>query len=151
VGGDSPASASSGWGEEAKGFWLTALVDTNVLIRHLTGDPPEMARRATDALAAGEELLLTDVVVAECVYVLESFYRVERARLAELMRSAIAFPSIATVDSSLLLRVLQLYELEQLHFADAYLVASAESTGIPAILSLDRAIDRAGTVARLEP
>ena len=28
---------------------MTAFLDTNVLIRHLTGDPPEMAARATAA------------------------------------------------------------------------------------------------------
>jgi hypothetical protein len=27
---------------------LSAFVDTSVLVRHLTGDPPEMAARATD-------------------------------------------------------------------------------------------------------
>ncbi len=39
-----------------------------VLIRHLTGDPPEMAAGAIAALAAAEELLLADLVVAECLY-----------------------------------------------------------------------------------
>ena len=66
------------------------------MIRHLTGDPPEMAARATAALAAAEELMLADVVAAECVYVLESFYEVERRRVAELMRAAIALPSISS-------------------------------------------------------
>jgi hypothetical protein len=33
----------------------------NVLIRHLTGDPPEMAARATAALSSGEQLLLADL------------------------------------------------------------------------------------------
>jgi hypothetical protein len=47
-----------------------------------------MAARATAALAAAEELLLADLVVAECVYVLESFYEVERERIAVLMRAA---------------------------------------------------------------
>jgi predicted nucleic acid-binding protein len=42
---------------------LTAFVDTNVLIRHLTGDPPEMAARATAVLAAGEELLLAAIAL----------------------------------------------------------------------------------------
>ena len=41
---------------------LTAFVDANVLIRHLTGDPPEMATRATALLASGETLLLADLV-----------------------------------------------------------------------------------------
>jgi PIN domain len=77
---------------------LIAFLDTNVLIRHLTGDPPEMAARATTALAGEEQLLLTDLLLAECVYVLESLYVVEHSRIAELMRSVIAFPSIDTVD-----------------------------------------------------
>jgi predicted nucleic-acid-binding protein len=45
-----------------------------------------MAARATAALATAEELLLADLVVAECVYVLESFYEVDRERVAVLMR-----------------------------------------------------------------
>jgi predicted nucleic-acid-binding protein len=52
---------------------LTAFVDTDVVIRHLTGDPPQMAKRATAVLASGERLLLADLVLAECVYVLESY------------------------------------------------------------------------------
>jgi predicted nucleic acid-binding protein len=61
---------------------LTAFTETSVLIRHLTGDFAEMAARATAALAGEGDLLLTDLVVAECVYVLESSYEVERARVA---------------------------------------------------------------------
>ena len=46
---------------------MTAFIDTSVLIRHLTGDPPEMARSATSNLADATEILLTDLVVAETV------------------------------------------------------------------------------------
>ncbi len=130
---------------------MRAFLDTNVLIRHLTGDPPDMAERATAALASAEQLLLTDLVLAECVYVLESFYEVERAQVAELMRAAIALPSVAVIDASLLLRALEVYELDCLDFAEAYLVASAEVTGMGAILSFDRSIDRVQTTARIEP
>jgi predicted nucleic-acid-binding protein len=110
-----------------------------------------MAARATAALAAAEELLLTDLVVAECVYVLESFYEVERGRVAELMRAAIALPSIKTVDRSTLLRALAVYEVERLDFAEAYLVAQAEATGVVSVLSFDKSIDPVGTVKRQEP
>jgi predicted nucleic-acid-binding protein len=122
-----------------------------VLIRHLTGDPPEMAARATAALAGDHDLLLTDLVLAECVYVLESFYEVERPRVAELMRSAIGLRTIQTVDPPTLLRALEAYELERLDFAEAYLVAQAEATGVNAVLSFDRSIDRLETVTRREP
>jgi len=130
---------------------LSSFVDTNVLIRHLTGDPPELAARATTALAAAGELLLAELVVAECVYVLESFYEVARERVAELMRAAIALPSIRTVDSASLLRALEVYEVDRLDFAEAYLLAQAEVTGVGSVLSFDRSIDRVGTVERQEP
>ena len=130
---------------------LSAFLDTNVVIRHVTGDPPELAARATAALAAADELLLADLAVAECVYVLESFYEVGRKRVAELMRSAIALPSIRTVDSPTLLRALEVYEVERLDFAEAYLVAQAETTGVSTVLSFDKSIDRVGTVKRQEP
>jgi predicted nucleic-acid-binding protein len=110
-----------------------------------------MAARATAALAQPAPLLLADLVVAECVYVLESFYEVEREQIAHVMRSAIALPSVETIDPDLLLRALAIYELDRLDFAEAYLVAQAETTGVARILSFDRSIDRVGTVARQEP
>ena len=57
---------------------MTAFVDTNILVRHLTGDPPAMAMRATAFLAGQPELYLADLIVAETVYVLESFYKAPR-------------------------------------------------------------------------
>ena len=110
-----------------------------------------MAARATAALAAADELMLADVVVAECVYVLESFYEVERQRIAELLRAAIALPSIKTVDRTSLLRALEVYEVDRLDFAEAYLVAQAEATGVGTILTFDRTVDRVATVTRQEP
>lgn len=110
-----------------------------------------MAVRATQALAHGERLLLADLVLAECVYVLESFYEVERTQIAEMMRAAIALRSIAVVDEAMLLRALEVYEVERLDFADAYLVAAAEATGVGTVMSFDRAIDRVATISRIEP
>jgi predicted nucleic-acid-binding protein len=110
-----------------------------------------MAERATVALAGGDDLLLADLVLAECVYVLESFYEVERNAVAELMRSAIALPTIKTVDPATLLRALEVYELDRLDFAEAYLVAQAEATDVNEILSFDQSIDRVQTVTRREP
>jgi predicted nucleic-acid-binding protein len=130
---------------------VSAFVDTNILIRHLTGDPADQAARATRFLAATDELLLADLVVAEVVYVLESYYEVERPRIAEMVRAIIAFDAIRVVDEDLLLRAVEVFELDRLDFAEAYLVASAERAGIGAVASFDRSIDRVRTVARIEP
>jgi predicted nucleic-acid-binding protein len=130
---------------------MSAFVDTNILVRHLTGDPPEMAARATAHLAEADELFLVDLVLAETIYVLESFYKAKRPRIAEAMRSLLAFPAIVTIDAALLLRAIELYEVDRLDFAEAYLVAHAESSGVNAVASFDRTIDRVTTIERIEP
>ncbi len=122
-----------------------------MIVRHLTGDPPDQAAKATAALASGEALLLTDLVLAECVCVLESFYEVPPARVAELMRAAIALANLKTVDEAILIRSVEIYELDRLDFAEAYLAAQAEATGVGEVLSFDRSIDRLTTVRRREP
>jgi predicted nucleic acid-binding protein len=130
---------------------VSAFVDTNILVRHLTGDPPEQAARATKFLADADDLLLTDLVVAEVVDVLESFYEVPRPKVAELVRAIIAFPAMVVLDAALLLRSIEVYEVDRLDFADAYLVAHAERSGVGVVASFDKAIDRVTTVRRLEP
>ena len=130
---------------------MSAFIDTNVLVRHLTGDPANMAARATAYLKHEPELLLADLVVAETVYVLESFYEAPRDQIAEAIRSLLAVPAVVSVDTSLLLRAIEVYETKRLDFAEAYLVSCAESTGINKIASFDRSIDRVETVERVEP
>ena len=130
---------------------MSAFVDTNILVRHLTGDPPAMAARATAYLASADELYLPDLIVAETVYVLESYSEVPRPQVAMAMRSLIAFDAIVTVDPALLLRVIEVYEIDRLDFADAYLVACAESTGVSSVASFDKSIDRVKTIERIEP
>ncbi|MGH2382926.1 MAG: PIN domain-containing protein [Candidatus Limnocylindria bacterium] len=130
---------------------MTAFVDTNVLIRHLAGDPPTQAAKATRYLQEADDLLLPDLILAEVTYVLESFYETPRSQVAETLRSVLAFPAIRVVDDELLQRSVEVYDTHRLDFADAYLVASAERTGLGEIVSFDRAIDRVGTVRRVEP
>jgi predicted nucleic acid-binding protein len=130
---------------------VTAFVDTNIIIRHLTGDPPDLAARATAFLAASNELLLADLIVAETVYVLESFYEVHRNEVADLIRAVIAFPAMRTLDPALLLRSIEIYETYGADFAEAYLAASAEVAGVSQIASFDRALDRIPSITRIEP
>lgn len=130
---------------------LTAFVDTNVLVRHLTGDPPAQAARATHFLEHADDLLLPDLILAEVTYVLESFYEAPRRQVAETLRAVLAFPAIRVVDDELLLRAVEVYDEHRLDFADAYLVAGAERSGVGDVVSFDRAIDRVGTIRRIVP
>ncbi len=130
---------------------MRALLDTNVLVRHLTGDPASQASRATAFLRGEHELILTDLVLAEMVYVLESFYEVARADIASMARALLALPSIVAGDHGLLLRAVEIYEVDRLDFAEAYLVALAEMSDVKLVASFDRQIDRVKSVQRVEP
>ena len=110
------------------------------------GAPPDQLSARTFVVRA-----LADVIVAETIYVLESYYRAPRRQVAEAVRSLIAFPSIVTVDSALLLRAIEVYELDRIDLAEAYLVACAESSGVNRVASFDKSIDRVGTVERVQP
>ena len=136
---------------QSGGSPLSPFVDTNVLVRHLTGDPADMAARATAFLANADELLLADLIVAETIYVLESFYKAPRPQIADAMRSLVAMDTVVTIDPALLLRAAEVYEIDRIDFAEAYLVAQAESTGVCEIASFDKSIDRVKTVRRIEP
>src|SRR5271157_1676639 len=63
------------------------LVDTNVLLRFLSGQPPEQAaavRKLFERAANGEVVLeVSPIIAAEAFYTLHSFYGVERKTAAE--------------------------------------------------------------------
>ena len=58
---------------------------------------------------------------------------------------------VVTIDAALLLRALEVYELDRIDFAEAYLVAQAESSGVGVVVSFDKSIDRVKTIQRIEP
>lgn len=126
------------------------LLDTNVLVRHLTGDPPEQARRATAFLGSGEVLEVPALIIAELVYVLESVYEQSRRQAAALVRAVLAHPPVDAVEEPVLLRAVELYETLRVDFAEAYLAAMAEQ-GDGRVASFDRDLDRIHTVTRIEP
>lgn len=126
------------------------LLDTNILVRHLTGEPRDQADRATAFLREAEALELPALIVAELVYVLEAVYEQPRPQVAALVRSVLAHPPVRASEESVLLRAIELYETTGVHFAEAYLASLAEQRdGL--VASFDRDLDRVDTVGRVEP
>lgn len=126
------------------------LLDTDVLVRHLTGQPADQAQRATTFLREATRLELPSLIVAEVVYVLESVYDQSRLQVSTLVRSVLAHPPIHASEESTLLRAVEFYETTRVHFADAYLAAIAERTD-GMVASFDRDLDLIGGNTRVEP
>lgn len=124
-----------------------AIVDANVLLRLLTGEPSELASRANTILEVASEhditLLVSALTLAEVVYVLESVYKWDRDTIANELTDLIETSRLTFPESAMLLQTLGRYKsIRQLHFADAYVAALALSRQHGAVVSFDREFQR---------
>jgi uncharacterized protein len=130
------------------------LLDTNVIIRFLTGDHLTHSPRSRSLFVRAAEgevtLVLTDLALAETAWALESFYSLDRAEIAAALKGVVESTGIEVLDKRILLSALQNFAQTAVNFVDAYhaAVASAESI---AIVSFDRDFDQFPGIKRIEP
>ena len=119
---------------------MTEALDANVVLRHFTGQPPELAARATAALAGAppRSLVLADLTVAEIVYVLQGVYERPREEVVRLVEATLALVSITVDNEALLRRTLEHYGRRGMDWPDAYLVALVETRQLDSLVSFDR-------------
>jgi predicted nucleic-acid-binding protein len=117
------------------------LVDTNLIVRYLVQDDAKHAAAAGklfEACDRGEvELIVLPVVLAESVFVLESFYEHQRADIAAALGKLISSPGIAIVDEAVHLDALDRYRTTKVHFTDCLIAANAAASGL-AVATFDR-------------
>jgi predicted nucleic acid-binding protein len=132
-----------------------AYVDANVIIRLITGDPPEMAERAERLFRqvdeGGVELVVSDIVIAETVWVLSSFYGFSAYQIGPALEAFLIHDHIVSDQKEELLRALALYEEHNLDFADALLSVLMVSSDVLDVYSFDKHFDRLASVNRIEP
>jgi predicted nucleic acid-binding protein len=126
-------------------------VDTSVLVRYLTGDPPNMLEIAKRIVDKSNALIITDVVLAETAFVLTSFYKVPRAVTVDSLIELIQKKSIQllNVDKNIAVQALLLYRPSaRVSFADALIWAVARSQGKSTVYSFDERFPSDGIVLK---
>ena len=130
------------------------LIDTNVLLRFLTGEPVAQAwavKKLFARAATGELVLeVSPVIVAESLYTLVFYYEVERKDAVEKIAKLLRQPGFKVRESTEVFSALERLKNANVGFADAYLAASGAEEGIP-IVSFDRDFDKFKDVKRFEP
>lgn len=132
-------------------------LDTNILLRHLTGDDPakgEACRALLLRVERGEEMVETsDMVVAEVVFVLQSprHYGLSRDEVRNLVAPLIGLRGLRLPDKSLYPRTFALYCANRISFPDAFNTAYMEGRGLTEIYSYDTDFGRVEGLRRLEP
>ncbi len=130
---------------------MSGFIDTSVVVRYLTGDPPEMAEQAARIIDGATDARITDVVLMEAAYVLGSNYRVPRADVVDALVGLVEKRNIVThgLDKSMVILALQLCRpSNRVSFADALLWAVARSAGPAVVYSFDRRFPREGVEIR---
>jgi len=117
-------------------------IDANVIVRYITGDPPDTARRARRLMERADRgevvLVISEVVLAEVFWVLRSFYGHPVRRVAEVLADFIRAPGIRVpVSRRTLLRALEMVREHGVDIADALLAVHAERAG-DRVCSFDR-------------
>ena len=123
------------------GDQASAFLDTSCIVRYLTGDPPAIAERAAEILDGDESLTLTEVVLAETAYVLESFYKTPREPLLDSLTALIQRRNIQLLSldkPTALVALAKCRGSKRTSFADALLWALAFHQGAKRIYSFDR-------------
>ena len=121
------------------------LVDTNLIIRHLVQDHEKQAKIAGELFEAcdrgGIILVILPAVLAECVFVLESFYQHRRADIASALSQLISSPGIELRGAAVHLDALERYQREKLHFVDCLIAATSVAEDAP-VATFDREFRR---------
>jgi len=111
------------------------LIDTNLIVRHLVQDHEKHARAAEKLFAASDRgelvIVILPVVLAECVFVLESFYQHSPDEIAAALGTLISSPGVEISGLAVHLDALDRYRKTKLHFVDCLLAASAAAERTP--------------------
>jgi predicted nucleic-acid-binding protein len=117
------------------------LVDTNLIVRYLVQDHEKHAKAAGklfDACDRGDVVIvMLPAVLAECVFVLESFYGHPREDITSALGRLISSPGVEIDVAAIHLDALDRYRKTKVHFVDCLIAATAATENKP-VASFDQ-------------
>lgn len=116
-------------------------VDTNVLVRLLTGDDPSHFKRAK-ALFAKERILITASVLLECEWVLRYAYRFKPDEITNAFQSLFGLPNVELQEPLVIHDAIE-WHRQGMDFADA--LHLAKSKDADAFVTFDKKLIKAAS------
>ena len=117
------------------------LVDTNLIVRYLVQDHEKHAKAAVklfDACDRGDVVIVVlPAVLAESVFVLDSFYEHPRGDIASALGRLISSPGVEISRTAIHLDALDRYRRTKIHFVDCLIAATAAAENTP-VASFDQ-------------
>jgi predicted nucleic-acid-binding protein len=128
-------------------------LDTNILIRLLTKDDPGqmvlVERLLQEAADAGEPCFISDPVLCEVEWVLESSYRARRGDVLAAMQELFAGDLFVFEDREVLRQAIARYQESKADFSDCLIGAKASARGARTTYTFERALAQEPGFTRL--
>ena len=128
-----------------------AFLDTNMVVRYITGMPSELATRAAQVIDHLVNLWVTPVVVAETAHVLMSVYQVPRTEVVDHLIAFMLKKNINShaIDEDQIIQGLLLVRPSgRVSVPDALVWAEARSAGAQVVYTFDEAFPSEGLEVR---
>lgn len=126
------------------------LLDTNLIIRFLVNDNPKKVNRVEKLLSDKNNTnILLDTIVAEIIWVLSSYYSLNKTDVIEKMNALIHLDTI-DCNAVLLNKALSIWQENNISYVDSYLVAVAKLGNIP-LFSYDAKLKSINSLTVQEP
>jgi predicted nucleic-acid-binding protein len=120
------------------------LIDTNVVLRYLLGDHTEFSPKAkafmSDVFSGVKKAEILDVVIVECIYVMEKYYNIPKTEIVEKLSGILSFAGIVNPDRSEILQALLKYENSNTDIVDCILAARSSPEKV--VISFDKDIKK---------
>ena len=134
----------------------TCFVDTNVFVRYLTADDKRKAKAVEKLLLKAKngavKLTTSDLVIAELVWVLSSFYELSNTMIADLLRAILNTDGLKVENAELLEGAVEIFEAEEMDFIDACIVRYMRLKGIKTLYSYDKKhLSKIADIERVQP
>lgn len=133
----------------------TVFVDTNIFLRYLTADEPanyekckELFKKAVDGKI---RLLTSDMVIAELIWTLRSFYKVLKAEVIEKISILTNTPNLSIPNSAIIAEALVVYSRKNIDYIDAYNAVFMRHYNTGEMYSYDSDFDGIDGINRIEP
>lgn len=116
------------------------ILDTNALLRFITGDNTEKCQKVSDLIDTTDCIVPVEVI-AEAVYNLEKFYMHPRILIADEIKDFIAIKENLVFEENVVRHGCNTFASTNLDFIDCLLVAYANIKGNP-VFSFDNELNK---------
>jgi predicted nucleic-acid-binding protein len=121
-------------------------LDTNVIVRYLTQDDPAQSSLANalieQTLSVENPGFVSTVALVEIVWVLESGYRCDRARVVTIVERLLRAKSLLVEDADRAWQATRAYAQGKADFADCMIERAGHANGCERTVTFDRAAAR---------